>query len=245
VAQIDEFRYTGRWLFRWRSFLPLMTISLFLIAFKNFTYPEGSHTLDVLWEALCFTISFLGLGIRVYTVGHTPKGTSGRRTKRQKAKVLNTTGIYSVVRHPLYLGNFLAWFGISLFIRSFFFSLAAILLFFLYYERIIFAEEDFLSEKFGQAFNDWAEKTPVIFPRFKNWRKSALPFSLKTVLKREYTAFLVIIAAFTSLEVIGDFYYKGKWQISWFYCLSLCFGLAVYIILLILKKKHLLDVEGR
>ena len=245
MGQREEFRRTGSWLFRWRSFLPLLTISLFLIAFKNFTYPEGSHTLDILWEVFCFTVSFLGLGIRVYTVGHTPKGTSGRRTRRQKAEVLNTTGIYSAVRHPLYLGNFLIWAGISFFTHSFFFSLAAILLFFLYYERIIFVEEDFLREKFGQAFNDWAGKTPVFFPRLKNWQKSALPFSLMNVLKREYTAFFVIIATFTCLEVIGDLYYKGKWQISWFYLMLFCFGLSVYTILLILKKKHFLDVEGR
>ncbi len=245
MAQTEEFKRAGSWLFRWRSFLPFLTIPLFLIAFKNFTFLEGSHTLDILWEVLCFAVTFLGFGIRIYTVGHTPKGTSGRRTRRQKAEVLNTTGIYSVVRHPLYLGNFLIWFGVSLFIRSFFFSLAAILLFLLYYERIIFAEEDFLREKFGQAFNDWAERTPVFFLRLKNWQKPSLPFSLKTVLKREYTAFFVITATFTCLEVIGDFYYKGKWQISWFYLILFCFGLVVYIILLTLKKKHFLDVEGR
>jgi len=245
MAQTEEFKRTGHWLFRWRSFLPLLTIPLFLIAFKNFTYPEGSHTLDILWEALFFITSFSGLGIRVYTVGHTPKGTSGRRTRRQKAEVLNTTGIYSVARHPLYLGNFLIWFGISLFMRSFFFSLAAILLFFLYYERIIFVEEDFLREKFGQTFNDWAERTPLFLPRFKNWRRPSLPFSLKTALKREYTAFFVIIAAFTCLEVIGDFVYKRRWQISWFYVLLFFFGFVVYITLRTLKKKGILDVEGR
>jgi len=246
MAQIiDEFIRTGRWLFRWRSFLPLLAISIFLIALKKFTYPEGSHTLDILWEMLCFSISFLGLGIRIYTVGHTPKGTSGRRTKNQRADVLNITGMYSVVRHPLYMGNFLIWLGLALFPRSFFFGLAAILLFFLYYERIIFVEEEFLREKFGQTFTEWADKTHMIFPRFNNWRKPSLPFSLKTVLKREYTTFFVITTSFTCLEVLGDFFYEGKWQISWFYCLSFGFGLATYIVLRALKKKHFLDVEGR
>lgn len=245
MAQIEEFRQTGRWLFRWRSFLPLLTISIFLIALMDFTYPEGSHKLDILWEIFCFTISFLGLGIRVYTIGHAPKGTSGRNTKSQKAYVLNTTGMYSVVRHPLYLGNFLIWLGFSLFTRSFFFSFSAIFLFFLYYKRIIFVEEEFLSEKFGQTFSEWANKTPVMFPRFKNWRKPSLSFSLKTILKRECNGFFLIIVSFTCLEVIGDFFYKGKWQISWSYCLLFGVGLAAYIILITLKKKHLLDVEGR
>jgi len=246
VAQIvEEFIHTGRWLFRWRSFLPLLAISIFLIALRSFTYPEASHTLDILWEMLCFSISFLGLGIRIYAVGHTPKGTSGRRTKNQRADVLNITGMYSVVRHPLYLGNFLIWLGFTLFVRSFFFSLAATLLFFLYYERIIFVEEEFLREKFGQTFIEWADQTRMIFPRFNNWRKPSLPFSLKIVLKREYTGFFVITSSFTCLEVLGDFFYKGKWQISWPYCLLFGFGSATYVVLRTLKKKHFLDVEGR
>ena len=194
---------------------------------------------------LCFAISFSGLGIRIHTVGHAPKGTSGRRTKNQRADVLNITGMYSIVRHPLYLGNFLIWLGLVMFPRSFFFNLAAILLFFLYYERIIFVEEEFLREKFGQTFTEWADKTHIIFPRFKNLQNSALPFSLKTVLKREYTAFFLITTSFTCLEVLGDFFYEGKWQISWFYCLLFCFGLGVYIVLRSLKKMHFLDVEGR
>jgi protein-S-isoprenylcysteine O-methyltransferase Ste14 len=245
VAQVEESRHIGHWLFRWRSFLPLLTISMFLITLINYTYPKGSFILDILWEIFCFTISFLGLGIRIYTVGHTPKGTSGRNTKSQKAYILNTTGMYSLVRHPLYVGNFLIWLGITCFPHSLFFSLVAILLFFLYYKRIIFVEEEFLRERFGQTFIEWAEKTPVMFPRLKNWQKPSLPFSLKTVLKREHTGFFVIMTSFTCMEVVGDLFYKGKWQISWFYCLLFGFGLATYIVLLTLKKKHLLYVEGR
>jgi protein-S-isoprenylcysteine O-methyltransferase Ste14 len=244
MAQIEEFRHTGHWLFRWRSFLPLLTIPLFLIALKDFTY-GGSHSLDIVWEVFCLAVSLAGLGVRVYTVGHTPKGTSGRRTRRQAADVLNTTGMYSAVRHPLYLGNFLIWLGITLFVRSLFFSFTAILLFFLYYERIIFVEEEYLRERFGQLFVEWAAKTPMMFPYFKNWQKPSLPFSFKTVLKREYSAFFLITASFTCLEVLGDFFCEGKWQISWSYVLLFSFGLVTAVVLKILKKKHLLDVEGR
>ncbi|MGC9453013.1 MAG: methyltransferase family protein, partial [Oceanipulchritudo sp.] len=42
-------------------------------------------------------------------------GTSGRNTKQQVAYSLNTTGFYSVVRNPLYLGNFFMYLGIALF----------------------------------------------------------------------------------------------------------------------------------
>ncbi|MGB8874133.1 MAG: hypothetical protein WCC75_12145, partial [Desulfobaccales bacterium] len=45
--------------------------------------------------------------------GLPPRGTSGRNTQGQVAETLNTTGIYSLVRNPLYLGNFLIWLGLS------------------------------------------------------------------------------------------------------------------------------------
>jgi len=245
MAQIEELRRTGHWLFRWRSFLPLLTIILFPVAMKDFTYPDGSHLLDGVWDVFCIAFSLLGFGVRVYTVGHAPNGTSGRITSRQRADVLNTTGMYSVVRHPLYLGNFLIWLGISLFVRSFFFSFTAVLLFFLYYERIIFVEEEYLRGRFGRFFIEWAEKTPTMIPRFRNWQKPSLSFSLKTVLKRESSTFLLIIVSFTCLEVLGDFFYKHKWQISLAYVLLFSFGLVVFVVLRIFKKKHLLDVEGR
>ena len=59
-------------------------------------------------------LTLSGLALRAYTVCTTPKGTSGRNTARQVADHLNTKGIYSVVRHPLYLANYLIWAGILL-----------------------------------------------------------------------------------------------------------------------------------
>ena len=52
--------------------------------------------------------------MRFYTVGTTPKETSGRNTNQQVAAVLNSTGMYSMLRHPLYLGNYLIWVGLSI-----------------------------------------------------------------------------------------------------------------------------------
>lgn len=103
----EEFELSGSWLFQWRSYLPLGLIGVVLMAMRGYRYPGDSETLDHLWEALCLLISLFGLGIRIVTVGHTPEATSGRNTKRQVVGTLNTTGMYSLVRHPLYLGNFL------------------------------------------------------------------------------------------------------------------------------------------
>ncbi|MDR2152686.1 MAG: DUF1295 domain-containing protein, partial [Helicobacteraceae bacterium] len=67
---------------------------------------------------LAVLISALGVAIRVYTIGYKHKGTSGRNTKTQQASALNTKGIYSLTRNPLYLGNFLIGWGVIVYTHS-------------------------------------------------------------------------------------------------------------------------------
>lgn len=241
----EKLESAGNWLFRWRSFLPLLTIGLFLIAMRRFSYPAGEHYPDPLWESICFAVSLFGLAIRVFTVGFVPKGTSGRTTSNPKASALNNTGMYSIIRHPIYTGNFFVWLGVSMWPRSPLLVIVLIPIFLVYYWLIILAEEKILREKFGDTFFEWANKTPLLFPRFKNWRKAALPFSLKTVLKREYSTFFAIIAVFTCLEIGGNLVYSGKLQLDPLWVSFFLTGLCAYLILLTLKKKGFLDVEGR
>lgn len=246
MALREEFEKTGNWLFRWRSYLPLLLTGLIFIGMENFQYPGQSHLWDQIWEIVCLSISLFGLAVRAYTVGHTPRGTSGRNTRGQVAEVLNTTGIYSIVRHPLYLGNFFCWLGISMFIRIWWVSLIFILIYWLYYERIIFAEEEFLRGKFGEEYEKWAEKTPAFFPRFRNWVSPALAFSHRTILKREYSRFFAIIISFTFLEVIGDLVVNRGICVDSMWLGIFLTGLVTYLTLRTLKKKtKILDHKGR
>jgi protein-S-isoprenylcysteine O-methyltransferase Ste14 len=155
---IEEFESVGHWLFRWRSYLPLVTAVLLLSGLQYFSYPFGSHFLDELWEVICLSVSFAGLVIRALTVGSSASRTSGRNTAQQIAGTLNTTGMYSIVRNPLYLGTFLMVLGVVIFLRVWWIPLIYVLFFALYYERIIFAEEMFLRREFGKEYIKWACK---------------------------------------------------------------------------------------
>jgi protein-S-isoprenylcysteine O-methyltransferase Ste14 len=235
----------GNWLFRWRSYLPLVMIGLFIAAMNDYSYLGQSEPLNNLWKLFCLLISFSGLFIRVFTVGFTPRGTSGRNTKGQKAESLNTTGMYAIVRNPLYVGNFMMWFGIAIFAHLWWLALIYVLAYFLYYERIVFAEESFLKEKFGDQFTVWANKTPGFIPNFRNWEHPSLAFSLKNVLKREYNGFFAIIIILFALGIIGDFRVKQRLEIDTLWLFLLLFGATVWTVLRLLKKLKVLDVKGR
>jgi len=249
MALKEEFTKTGNWLFKWRSYFPLLIFPFMLIALREPKYLEqtAGATAEYLWEGFCIAVSFTGLLIRCVVVGYTPKRTSGRNTEKQKAEMLNTTGLYSVARHPLYLGNFLIFSGMALFIQTIWFIILAILSFWLYYERIMFAEEEFLRKKFGEAFLRWAEKTPAFLPKFRNWQKPALTISFRNILKREHTALFLIITSFSALDILGDIFTHNKSKVDDLIWLILFIaGLIIYLILWALKTKtKILNVYGR
>ena len=162
-------------------------------------------TIAVVLETISLGVSFCGLIVRCQVVGYTPQGTSGRNTREQIAETLNTTGIYSAVRHPLYLANFLIGLGLSMFTLVWWFVVVYILAFWLYYERIMLAEERFLRERFGDEFTSWAQVTPVFVPNFSRYVRPKLSFSFRNVLRREYNTVLQIAVVACILEYCGDF----------------------------------------
>jgi len=233
----EEFEALGNRFFRWRSYLPLFMGALFFAALLSQPYSAAEPSSDRPWQMGCLLVSLAGLVIRFFTVGFAPRGTSGRNTRGQVADSLNISGLYSVVRNPLYLGNFIIWLGLALFIKIWWVILIVILAFTLFYERIIFAEENFLREKFGATFLDWAKITPAIIPRLKNWRPPALSFSWKSALTREYSSFFATIASFTVLAIIRDSLQKGTLVLDKTWLMIFIISLIIYLTIRTLKKK--------
>lgn len=236
MALREEFVRTGSLLFRWRSYLPLAFLPLFVYGLSDLAHRSPDDTLDGRWEAFCVVISFLGIALRAFVVGQTPHRTSGRNTHEQVADVLNTTGVYSTVRHPLYLGNFISWVGIAMFTQSFLVVLVSVLAFALYYERIMFAEEKFLRGKFGSAYDDWADHTPAFFPNVARWNRSSVPFSWKLVLRREYSGMFAIVVTFSCFSVIRGYFERGWIRLEPEWAAFLLVGTVAYVVLRRAKK---------
>jgi protein-S-isoprenylcysteine O-methyltransferase Ste14 len=240
----EELVRSGAWLFRWRSYLPLVALALVLLQVPGFTYLGGGY--DRAWELLSLAVGLLGLAIRAHVIGHVPHGTSGRNTHAQIADALNTTGWYSVVRHPLYLGNFLMWLAPVLFVRHAWLVAVVVLAFWLYYERIMLVEEDWLRSRFGQDFVQWAERTPAIVPRFRNWRSASLPFSLRNVLRREYSGLLGLVGTLTALKVATDGAVLRRLHVDPLWAGLFGASVALYLVLRFLKRRtNVLAVPGR
>lgn len=117
-----------------------------------------------------------------------------------------------------------------------------VLAFSLYYERIMYAEEQFLTRKFPERHRSWSRDIPAFFPKFSGWKTPTEKFSLKKVLRQEKNGLVGIFGIFalfhlTELAVVARFpvYY-------------VLLGLAtasvlLYLALRAMKKSLLRDVR--
>lgn len=246
MALLHSFEKSGNIFFRYRGQFPviLFLLAIPVIYFTN--YSRLSEVNELVLTYISIVLSVIGFWIRALAIGTTPKGTSGRNTKSQVAESLNRTGIYSMVRHPLYLGNYLMWIGIVVFTFNLYFVLLVSLAFWLYYERIMFAEERFLERKFGEEYLEWSKKVPAFFPRFRIYYKGEIPFSSKTVFRREYSGVLATVFGFAFIDHLRFYFINGYVD---FYRLS-TYALIVALFLAIILRtiKHhtkILNEEDR
>ncbi len=131
------------WAARWR--VPLG----FALAVAYLIFSQPTLMLLVAGGA----IAFMGLLLRAFAAGYL-----------EKSKSLATGGPYRCTRNPLYLGSFLLGSGFALAGGSVALGLAFVCFFLLIYWPVMQLEERFLRERFGEAYNRYAERVPLFFP---------------------------------------------------------------------------------
>jgi protein-S-isoprenylcysteine O-methyltransferase Ste14 len=235
----QEMERSGRWLFRYRNHLPLVLVPLIVFALPHSGSIEstfGSAAAGV-WEASCIAIALAGLVVRCIVVGYSPPGASGRNSQAHRALSLNRRGAYSVVRHPLYLGNFLIIVGEVSIVGVWWLTVVVVLGFWLYYERIIVAEESFLMSGFGEHYREWAAATPAFVPAPRLWRAPRRAFSMKKVLANESSTLVQIVVVVTLIQLARDWVVLRRMEPSGVALIALSgLSLVAYFILRAIRK---------
>jgi hypothetical protein len=121
----------------------------------------------------------------------------------RKDRTLATSGIYSRTRNPLYLGSAFLAVGFVIAGRSWLAGLLVAVYFATFYYAVMRNEEEDLRQRFGTAFDEYAARVPLFFPRFSEPKsapsspagQSAARFSWAQYLRnREYRALIGTIA---------------------------------------------------
>jgi hypothetical protein len=86
------------------------------------------------------------------------------------------------------------------------------------YQRIILSEEDYLINKFGETYVQWAEKIPVFFPKFNSIKRNEIPISYRTIIKNEYPGISATMTCLFLMKLSTDIsinkvYQFDLWQV--------------------------------
>lgn len=225
----------GNWLFRYRSWLPLVLI---VFALVSMYFERQRYGVNYFWYSLfCVLIALLGQFIRIIAVGYAADRTSGRNIKGQLADEINQTGIYSLMRHPLYVGNFFMWLGIALYTRIWWLVGFFLPIYWIYYERIILAEEAFLEDKFGAEYPAYADRVNCVFPDFRTYLPNKYYFRPNKVLRQENSGLMGLVLVFLVLELYQNLLFTLKVRLSLTWIITATLVSIGYLVLRFLKKK--------
>lgn len=180
-------------------------LSIVIAYFNGAMGPFSSDAANMAWFCVALAVAGAGAVLRLITSGHAALGTSGSNKVAAIASQLNTTGPYSLVRNPLYLGRIINFTGIAMLSGSWVYGALTFFVSVLVYERISVYEEEFLRKEFGEAHSQWAEEVPFLMPRLHGWKKPKYPFWIQRCIKREEKKILWL----TAVLAFGDVAQRG------------------------------------
>lgn len=115
-------------------------------------------TPEAIWVPWAIAATVLGAGLRAWAAGTVFKN-----------EILATNGPYSLVRHPLYLGNIFIFLGFNLLNNEAWAWLLTVSFLWFYYPPAIIYEDGKLEELFGRQWREWRSRTPALIPARVKW----------------------------------------------------------------------------
>ncbi len=125
---------------------------------------SGLSLLGIPLSHLLLAFGFLVPGAYLGIKGVTEMGLKVAETHRAERVI--SSGVYSRVRHPQYLGAILAHIGVS-FLLSAYYSLLVTVLVIAINWVLCWKEEKELVREFGEEYLKYRESVPMLFPRIR------------------------------------------------------------------------------
>ena len=230
----------GNFFFKYRNQLFIFLYALLLVPSPELltesTFGSGYWKI-ALWVGLFITT--LGVVIRGLTIGLTFIERGGKELKIH-ADALITRGLFTHCRNPLYVGNNLMLLGLGILSNSLIYVLVVVPVFLFIYQCIIYAEEDFLTKKFGQSYIDYCSKTNRWLPNLKGIGKtfSNMKFNwAKCMLTENNTQIFWATGVFLTLIFKFPFIFgENPWTRYYFMIFILPLFVVYYLVLRWLRK---------
>lgn len=176
MALLEEFEKQGKGLSKYGKGIPFITLIIsYALLLKGEIYPNSFYFQETyteeFYENLCLLFSFFGFFVYSYALG-TAAPAAGKKMKGRPADSYPGNGLYSVARHPKYIGMVIMWMGPALLTGFLWFEIAYLLFCWLYYERIMFAEEMQLRNQLSSNYRNLTENIPAFIPNILLFKKA-------------------------------------------------------------------------
>ncbi|MFI3331030.1 MAG: methyltransferase [Rikenellaceae bacterium] len=153
---------TGRYLRTHKDIFPylfILSLSVAILLTREVNVRPSSFISTV----ISVSIALLSIIIRWLSM---------RTDAERMPELIKAKGIYSVVRHPMYISNFLMVFALSLYLGILWYLVFVTFFSVLITERIVFQKENCQHNKYGEDFKTWCKTTGALFPRMLNWQSA-------------------------------------------------------------------------
>ncbi|MBN1800561.1 MAG: DUF1295 domain-containing protein [Candidatus Lokiarchaeota archaeon] len=131
---------------------------------ENFTLLVPLLDLSISTIHLIISLPIIALGAYLGIAG--VKGTTLKVSESHKTDKIVTSGVYSRIRHPQYLGAVLSHLGISVLLSAFYSTIITPLVL-LYNVLVAWKEEKELKKEFPEEYNNYAREVPKFFPKLR------------------------------------------------------------------------------
>lgn len=228
----------GRFFFRYRNIVgPFLLLSALVMSAPR-TRLAGDVLHEIL-EILGFIAALSGQSLRILTIGY-EYIVRGGRNRQVYANDLVQGGVFAHCRNPLYAGNILIVVGFALVIDAIPFFLVVVPTVVFVYMCIVAAEEEYLQDKFGAAYEDYMRRVNRWWPNFTGFRRSVadMRFNWKRVLAKEYNTTFLLLAALVGLHYWRNYRIAGLSTLpsTGEFAAGLTLWLAAYLCIYGMKK---------
>lgn len=237
---------TGNFFFKYRNWLFIIFYALLFVPHVPRLFTVKNFGENYYWVPIIIglIITIAGQVIRGATIG-LAYIIRGGKDKKVYAEDLVTTGIFAHCRNPLYVGNILMLAGVGVLSNSLLYVVIMIPFFLFVYQAIVLAEEHFLSNKFGEQFNNYCSGVNRWVPRLKgmNATFSSMRFNWKRYIAKEHTTTFIWLCGILLLLL---FYYPQLTNYNMhlrntLLIIILAFLLVIYIFIRVIKKSGKLN----
>ena len=237
---------SGDFLFRYRNAIfPVILFALFF----GFPAPSayfGQESLEEWADVAAIFIVVTGLAVRAAVIGFAYIKRGGLN-KRVYAESLVTQGFFGICRNPLYLGNMIIYAGVFLMHGNPAVVLIGTASYFLIYSDIIAAEELFLRQKFGAAYESYCRDVPRWLPALRSFQDATegMQFNVKRVFMKDYTTIANALMALLLLELLEHYQSEARaefWQELPYFATAVALVLAVTGMIALAKRRKWLKL---